>query len=98
MRYGVWIALQKAIRKLSRNGHISEQSWYQLGVSQIRGDVMDRLEFIYQGLNTITDGPQDPVDQYLLAIAIRREIESVGPLSLARMAEIDMFHTKALAV
>jgi len=58
---------------------------------------MDRLEFIYQGLNLIRE-PQDPVEQCLLAIAIRREIESVGPLSLARMSEIDMIHTKAFAV
>ena len=59
---------------------------------------MDRLEFIYHGLNTMTDELQDPVDKCLLAIAIRREIESVGPLSLARMSEIDMIHTKAFAV
>lgn len=59
---------------------------------------MDRLEFIYQRLNLIRDEPQDQVEQCLLAIAIRREIESAGPLSLARMSEIDMIHTKAFAV
>lgn len=59
---------------------------------------MDRLEFIYQGLNTMSDELLDPVEQCLLAIAIRREIESVGPLSLTRMSEIDMIHTKAFAV
>ena len=59
---------------------------------------MDRLEFICHGLNAIEEEPLDFLTEYMLAVAIRREIETVKLVTGKNMASIEtyMIQTKAI--
>jgi hypothetical protein len=61
---------------------------------------MDRLEFICLGLNAIAEEPQDFLTEYMLAVAIRREIETVKQVTGQNVPSIDtyMIQTKAIPV
>ena len=47
---------------------------------------MNRLEFIFSAVNAIASKRHEPVTEYLLAEAVRREIESAKQEPLARIA------------
>ena len=61
---------------------------------------MDRLEFICHGLNFIAEEPQDFLTKYMLAVAIRREIETARQVTGRNVPAIDtyMIQTKAIPV
>lgn len=61
---------------------------------------MDRLEFICHALNAIAEEPQNFLTEYMLAVAIRREIEMVSRVPTGSVPAIEtyMIQTKAIPV
>jgi hypothetical protein len=47
---------------------------------------MNRLQFIFSAVNAIASQRHEPITEYLLAEAVRREIEAAKQEPLARIA------------
>jgi len=61
---------------------------------------MDRLEFIVHALSVIASEPLEPLAEYMVATAIRREIETVRQRPAQNLAAIEtyMIQTRAISV